>query len=152
MFCLSISWCAKTLCEEVVQLRTKQTFWTQDQFVVATSSRKCEEYKGRRFNNGDCALVVDVWLHLVDEDEAGLTFEEWDPSTDTDVFQVPVAMIVNSAELRAAGFDLRELIPLQLETVTRGNIRASRPSSKFTACVPGDMYHSAVYAEMVGAE
>ena len=46
--------------------------------------RKCEEYKGRRFYNGDCTLVVDVWLHRVDEDVSGLTFEEWDPSADTD--------------------------------------------------------------------
>ena len=46
--------------------------------------RKFEEYKGCRFYNGDCALVVDVWLHRVDEDASGLTFEEWDPSADTD--------------------------------------------------------------------
>ncbi len=26
-------------------------------------TRKYEEYKGLRFGNGDCALVVDVWLH-----------------------------------------------------------------------------------------
>jgi hypothetical protein len=35
--------------------------------------RKYEEYKDRRFYNGDCVLVVDVWF-------SGLTFEEWDPS------------------------------------------------------------------------
>jgi hypothetical protein len=35
---------------------------------------------GLRFYNGDCALVVDVWLHRVDEDVSGLTFEEWDPT------------------------------------------------------------------------
>jgi hypothetical protein len=34
-----------------------------------------------------------------------------------------VAMIVNSSELRSAGFDLREVMPLQLETVTRGGRR-----------------------------
>ncbi len=32
-------------------------------------------------------------------------------------------MIVNSSELRATGFDLREVIPLQLETVARGGQR-----------------------------
>ena len=32
-------------------------------------------------------------------------------------------MIVNSSELRAAGFDLREVIPLQLETTARGGQR-----------------------------
>ncbi len=37
---------------------------------------KYEEYKGVYFGNGDCALVVDVWLHRVDEDVSGLTFEE----------------------------------------------------------------------------
>ncbi len=32
-------------------------------------------------------------------------------------------MIVNSSELRAAGFDLREVIPLQLEEAERGGQR-----------------------------
>jgi hypothetical protein len=59
----------------------------------------------------------------VDEDDSGLTFEEWDPSVDTDTSEAPLAMIVNSSELRAVGFDLREVIPLQLETVTRGDRR-----------------------------
>jgi hypothetical protein len=63
--------------------------------------------------------VVDVWLHRVDEDVSGLTFQEWDPSANTDVSQAP-AMMVNSSELRAADFDLREAIPLRLETVSRG--------------------------------
>ena len=57
-------------------------------------TRKCEEYKDLRFRDGDCVLVVDVSLHRVDEDVSGLTFEEWDPSGDTDVSQVPVTMIV----------------------------------------------------------
>jgi len=52
----------------------------------------------------------------VDEDASGLTFEEWDPSADTDASQAPVAMIVNSSEVRTTDFDLREVIPLQLET------------------------------------
>jgi hypothetical protein len=56
----------------------------------------------------------------VDEDASGLTFEEWDPSADTDASEAPVAMIVNSSELCAAGFDLREVIPLQLETAVCG--------------------------------
>ena len=82
--------------------------------------RKYEEYKGVLFGNGDCDLVVDVCLHRVDEKPSGLTFEEWDPSADTDASEAPVAMIVNSTELRVTGFDLREVIPLQLETVGRG--------------------------------
>jgi hypothetical protein len=39
----------------------------------------------------------------VDEDDSGLTFEEWDPSEDTDASEAPVAMIVNSSEMCAAG-------------------------------------------------
>ncbi len=54
---------------------------------------KYEEYKGVRFGNGDCVLVVDVWVHRVDEDASGLTFEEWDPSlapsADTDASEAP---------------------------------------------------------------
>ena len=42
---------------------------------------------------------------------------------DTDTSQAPVAMIVNFSELCAADFDLRELIPLQLEVATRGGRR-----------------------------
>ena len=68
-------------------------------------------------------VVVDVWLHRVDEDASGLTFEEWDPSADTDASEAPVALIVNSSELRVTVFDLREVIPLQLETVSRGDRR-----------------------------
>ena len=37
-----------------------------------------------------------------------------------------MAMIVNSSELRAAGFDLREVIPLQLEAAVRGGHRRTR--------------------------
>jgi hypothetical protein len=59
----------------------------------------------------------------VDEDASGLTFEEWDPSADIDASEAPVAMIVNSSELSATGFDLREVIPLQLEVETRGGQR-----------------------------
>jgi hypothetical protein len=46
----------------------------------------------------------------VDEDVSGLTFQEWDPSSDTDAFQAPGTMIVNSSELRAADFDLAEVM------------------------------------------
>jgi hypothetical protein len=35
-------------------------------------------------------------------------------------------MIVNSSELCAAGFDLREVIPLQLEEAARGGQRRTR--------------------------
>ncbi len=93
-------------------------------------ARKYEEYKGVLIGNGDCALVVDVWLHRVDEDVSGLTFEEWDPSADTDAFEAPMTMIVSSSELCAAGFDLREMIPLKLETVVCGGHRTRDVSLK----------------------
>ncbi len=93
----------------------------EKEFKLGT--RQYEEYKGVRFDNGDCALLVDVWLNRVDEDASGLTFEEWDPSADTDASEAPVAMIVNSSEVCAAGFELREVTPLQLETVVRGGQR-----------------------------
>ena len=44
-------------------------------------------------------------------------------SADTDASEAPVTMIVNSSELRAVGFDLREVILLQLEAVARGDRR-----------------------------
>ncbi len=46
----------------------------EKEFKLGT--RQYEEYKGVHFGNGDCALLVDVWLHRVDEDASGLTFEE----------------------------------------------------------------------------
>ena len=49
--------------------------------------------------------MVDVWLHRVDEDASGLTFQEWDPSADTDASQAPAAIIVNSSD-----FDMRVVI------------------------------------------
>ena len=54
--------------------------------------RKYEEYRGLCFYNGDCSLVVDVWLHRVTENDSSLTFEEWDPSEDTDDSQAPVTI------------------------------------------------------------
>ena len=41
-------------------------------------------YKGTRFFNGDRALVVNQWLHCVDEDASGLTFEKWNQAQDVD--------------------------------------------------------------------
>jgi hypothetical protein len=113
-------------------------FWLL-KFVKVVGRNSCVEkkfklgtrkYKGVRFGNGDCVLVVDVCLHRVDEYASGLTFEEWGPSADTDTSEVPVAMIVKSSELRAAGFDLREVIPLQLEATTRGARRTRAAALK----------------------
>ncbi len=86
-------------------------------------TRKWEEYKGTRYYDGDKALVVELWLHRVADDLSGLTFQEWDPSAGTDDASAPVAMLVNSSELRAADFHLAEVRPLQLDTVARGGRR-----------------------------
>jgi hypothetical protein len=43
--------------------------------------------------------------------------------SDTDASKPSVAMLVNSIELRAADFDLREVIPLQHQAVAREDRR-----------------------------
>jgi hypothetical protein len=88
--------------------------------------RKCkwEEYKGTRYSDGDSTLVVELWLHRVADDVSGLTFQEWDPSAGSDDTSAPVAMLVNSSELRAVHFPLTEVRPLQLDAVARGGRRA----------------------------
>ena len=68
-------------------------------------------------------LVVELWLHRVADDLSGLTFQEWDPSAGTDDTSPPVAMLVNSSELRAADFPLAEVRPLHLDAVARGGRR-----------------------------
>ncbi len=60
------------------------------------------EYKDTRYYDGDRTLVVEFWLHRVAHDLLGLTFQEWVPSTGTDDTSSPVAMLVNSSELRVA--------------------------------------------------
>ena len=69
--------------------------------------------------NGDRALRVKRWLHQVDEDAGGLTFEEWDPIKDADDSQTPVPMIINSSELRGA----QEVISPALEAAARSGRR-----------------------------
>ena len=63
----------------------------------------------------------------MDDDASGLTFEEWDPTADVDdtVTQSPAAMIINSSELRGAGFNLKEVLPseAELEAAARGGKR-----------------------------
>ena len=63
-----------------------------------------------------------MWLYRVAEDLSGLTFQELDPSGSDDT-SAPVAMLVNSSELRAEDFHLAEVRPLQLDTVTLGGRR-----------------------------
>jgi len=63
------------------------------------------------------------WLNRVEEDASGLTFEEWSPTQNADASQPLVAMLINSSELRAAGFTLREVIPPALEAAACGGRR-----------------------------
>jgi hypothetical protein len=87
--------------------------------------RKCkwEEYKGNRYSDGDSDLVVELWLNRVTDHLSGLTFQEWDPSVSTLDTSTPVAMLVNSSELRAADFPLAEVRSLHLDTVSHGGRR-----------------------------
>jgi hypothetical protein len=62
-------------------------------------------------------------LLIIADDLSGLTFQEWDPSVGSDDTSAPVAMLVNSSELRAADFPLAEVRPLQLDVVARGDRR-----------------------------
>ena len=56
----------------------------------------------------------------MDEDASGLTLEEWDPTENVDSSQMPVAIIINSSKLRAAGLTLQELrFSPELETAAR---------------------------------
>ena len=54
----------------------------------------------------------------MEEDASGLTFQEW--TLDVDTSRPPVAMLINSSELRAAGFKIKEVIPPALEPAVRG--------------------------------
>jgi hypothetical protein len=81
------------------------------------------EYKGTRYSHGDSVLVVELWLHRVADDTSGITFQEWDPSAGTDDTSVPVAMLVNSSELRVTDFPLAEVRPLHLDAVVHGGRR-----------------------------
>jgi len=88
--------------------------------------RKWETYKGSRFYNGERAFVLQRWqesVDRVDEDSLGLTFEEWDPKQNADASQSPLAMLINSSELRAAGFKLKEVLPLHLQAAVRAGMR-----------------------------
>jgi len=98
----------------------------EQKFDLQGSKCKWKEYKGTRYSHGDSALVVELWLHRVADDTSGLTFQEWDPSAGTDDTSAPVAMLVNSSELRAADFPLAEVRPLHLDAVARGGRRTRR--------------------------
>ncbi len=50
-----------------------------------------------------------------------ITFQEWTPDVDTS--WPPVAMLINSSELRVTGFNVKEVLPPALETDARGGMR-----------------------------
>ncbi len=61
-----------------------------------------------RFYKEDRELVIKRWLIRVEEDASGLTLQEWTPDVDTS--RPPVPMLINSSELRAADFKLKEVL------------------------------------------
>ena len=71
-------------------------------------------------SNKDCALVIKRWLNRVEEDESGLTFQEW--TSDVDTSRTPVTILINSSELRTAGFNLKEVLSVALEAAARGGM------------------------------
>jgi hypothetical protein len=82
---------------------------------------KWEDYRSTHFYNKDRVLVIKRWLNRVEEDASGLTFQEWTPDVDTS--RSPVTTLINSNELRAAGFKLKEVLTPTLEPDARGGMR-----------------------------
>jgi hypothetical protein len=52
---------------------------------------------------------------------SGLTFQEWTPDVHTS--RPPVVMLMNSSELCATGYKLKEVIPPALESDARAGFR-----------------------------
>ena len=83
------------------------------------------------------------WLHGLDADSSGLTFEDWEPSAeDLDPNAQPAFMIVNSSEVRGvatlgrgAKAELQEIVPAPLQEVPllslgeRGRTRSATASA-----------------------
>ena len=67
--------------------------------------------------------MIKRWLSRVEEAASGLTFQEWDPAQHVDTSRPPVAMVISSSELRAAGFKLKEVLPPALEGSARAGLR-----------------------------
>ncbi len=94
------------------------------EFGDAGNGTSCE----RQFNlDHRRSLVIKRWLNRVEEDASGLTFQEWTPDVDTS--RPPVAMLINSSELRAVGFKLREVFPPALEAAARVHARSGTAKS-----------------------
>ena len=80
-----------------------------------------EDYRDTRFYNKDGVLVIKWWLNRVEEDESGITFQEWTPDVETS--RTPVDILMNSIELRVVGFKLKEVMSPTLEEVARSGMR-----------------------------
>jgi hypothetical protein len=87
--------------------------------MPARETQGTKQWMDRTNMRSSCKL----WLYRVTEDLSGLTFQEWDPSAGSDDTSAPVAMLVNSSELRAVDFPLAEVRPLHLDAVARGGRR-----------------------------
>ena len=68
---------------------------------IIKSFEQRETFEGIRFDPGESAIVVKRWLNRTADDAVGLTFVEWQETSDE-------KMIVNSSELRAVGFELTQ--------------------------------------------
>ena len=68
-----------------------------------------------QFYDGERALVIKRWLKSVDEHVSGLTIEEWDPIENIDFLLMPMVIIINSSELKATHFMIREVFLPELE-------------------------------------
>lgn len=98
------------------------------------SHRSWEAYKGLRFYADEQALSVKRWLHRIDSDPSGLSFEDWEPEEgEVDTGAQPAYMIVNSSEVRGvatlgrgAAAELQEVWPASLST----ELQCARPSSR----------------------
>jgi len=67
---------------------------------------------------------------------SGLKFEEWDQTENVDSSQMLVAMMINSSELRAAGFMLRKVFPRELESASRRRSTRSAGIRQFEGMGP----------------
>ena len=105
-------------------LRCRDRTCCEKKFNLARCS--WEDYKGTRFYTGQQVLVVVCWLNRVEENASGLTLDEWDLAQDADVSQPPVATLINSLELQAAGFTMREVISPALKAAARCGMRRYR--------------------------
>ena len=114
------------------------------------TNRSFQVYKGLRFYNGEKALRVKRWLHRLDADSSGLTFEDWDPSEgDLDPNAQPAFMIVNSSEVRGvaslgrgAKAELQEILPALLHGMPVVSSGVSSRTRSSAAAVMGNDNHA----------